>query len=88
MPPRSATSMIGRGPQAEKVMSLTGWLKPARAMSCGLAKKSGRMNSRRTSPAKLPSGPRRTDHTELRLSSSLIWFQNCSCPNAGPLQTA
>ncbi len=71
MPPRSATSSTGRSPHSANVMSLTGWLKPARAMSCGLVKKSGRMNSRRTSAVlKPPSGPIRTDQTELRFSSS------------------
>src|SRR5262249_1369514 len=75
-------------PHSENEMSLTGWLKPARAMSCGLTKKSGSMNSRRTADGSKPaSGPSRTDHTAVALASSEPWFQ-AVCPNAGLLHTA
>jgi hypothetical protein len=88
MPPRSATSITGRWPHSANEMSLTGWLKPWRAMSLRRSKKSGRRNSRRTSlTSKPPSGPSRTDHTALRLSSSEAWFQ-VVCPKAGLDHTA
>ena len=87
MPPRSATSINGSPGLAGKAMSLTGWLKPARAMSSGFVKKSGMKNSRRTLDIlNEPSGPMPTDQTELRLSSSLAASHSCGS-KLGPLQT-
>ncbi len=64
MPPRSAISINGRSEHCGNVMSLTGRLKPALATSCGLKKKSGTRNSRRTSEvSKFPSWPIRIDQT-------------------------
>jgi hypothetical protein len=88
MPPRSASSMIGRSVHCGKVMSLTGRLSPARVTSCGLKKKSGMTNSRRTlDVSNPPPWPIRTDQTELRFSSSGRLFQAAASPRSGELAT-
>ena len=69
-------------------MSLTGRLNPARVTSCGLKKKSGIVNSRRTlAGLNPPSGPIPIDHTELRFSSSGRALQVDASPMSGPLET-
>jgi hypothetical protein len=88
LPPRSASNITPRSPHSENVMSLTGWLWPERAISCGLTNKSGITNSRRTSETSNdPSGASRTDQTALRFSSSDKLLQSV-LPNAGLLHVA